>query len=135
MSAREKLGILRARAVALRERARALQDAFTDPAVRDCAGGLILGIDEELAWLDARGETHALPHLKAFLPGTTAAVALLEDVLQRVGRHPDRKALAAHPELARALEDACTEPAARRARRPGRRAQQKAGQRPTQRRA
>jgi hypothetical protein len=135
MSAREKLGILRARALALHERASVLLDAFTDPDVRDCAGRLMLGIDEELAWLDARGQTYSLPHLTAFLPGTTAAVALLEEVLQRVGRHPDKKTLAAHPELARALEDACAEPAARRARRPGVRAQRKPGQRPTQRRA
>ena len=129
MSAREKLGILRARALALRERARVLLDAFTDPDVGDCARSLMLGIDEELAWLDARGETYSLPHLKAFLPGTTAAVELLEDVLRRVGRHPDKRTLAAHPKLARALEEACAEPAARRARRPRTSAQRKTGQR------
>lgn len=120
-SSREKLALLRVRALALRERAVVLAGAFTEPALRECVARLLLGIDEEIDWLDRRGKAASLPRLQAFLPGTTATVAVLESALRRMGRHAAMKALSAMPEFARALEDACAEPAARRARPPSKR--------------
>ena len=112
---REKHRILRTRALALRERARVLEDAFLDPATRRCVEHLLLGIEEELAWLDANGDTAPLPQVAAFLPGTTDAVGLLEGVLRKDGANAGLKHALAHvPDLSRALVRASGEPAARR---------------------
>ena len=117
MAVREKHRILRTRALALRERARVLEDAFQDPAARRCVEGLLLGIEEELHWLEAHGDVAPLPAVTSFLPGTTDAVALLEGLLRRQGRNAGLKAaLATHPDLPRALVRASGEPAARRKR-------------------
>lgn len=116
MPTREKFSILRARAVRLRERARALENAFTDAAMKACIASIILGIDDTLAWLDARGDDDHLPKVDALLPGTTSAVSLLEDVLRHHGRNRELRAMVtAMPGLARALDDVAAEKAARRA--------------------
>jgi hypothetical protein len=119
---REKHRILRTRALALKDRARVLADAFLDPSTRRCVEHLLLGIDEELAWLDAHGRAAPLPTVAEFLPGTTEAIGLLERLLRQDGRGVVLKAaLIGLPDLSRALVKASAEPAARKGRtaRPG----------------
>jgi hypothetical protein len=117
VASREKIALLRVRAVALRERAAALEERFTELPVRACISDLMKGIDAELEWLDQFGATTPLPRMKTFLPGTTAAVPLLEEVLERLGTHARLHELLEVAEFAQALNAAGAESTARQARR------------------
>ena len=83
----EKRGVLRARAMGLRQRAEWLLDQFTTPATRNQVGAVIRRLDEELDRLEAETEVARLPPLRLFLPETTAWLERLFEVLRTQGRH------------------------------------------------
>jgi hypothetical protein len=87
MSRLEKLGVLRARAMALRQRAILLAGQFTAPSTRNHVEAVILRLQEELEWLDDATEAVPLPRLADFLPGTTARLEALTQLRRIHGPH------------------------------------------------
>lgn len=113
---REKHMLLRARALALRDRVVVLAYFFTHPDVQPCIAGLLRGVDDELAWLDRFGAVAPLPHVETFLAGTAVAVGLLEQFSTPDRRKISLALLLTNPALAQALADARAEAVARDAR-------------------
>jgi hypothetical protein len=87
MSRVEKLGVLRARAVALRQRAVLLVGQFTIPSTRSHVEEVILRLEEELDWLEDATETEPMPRLAHFLPETTERLEALTELLRTQGPH------------------------------------------------
>jgi hypothetical protein len=87
MSRFEKLSVLRARALALRQRAVWLAGQFTTPSTRSHVDAVILRLDDELAWLENATAAEELPRLSRFLPKTTERLEALAELLRTQGRH------------------------------------------------
>ena len=87
MPREEKRLLLRARATALRERALALVDAFTEPVMTDRVGAVLSELDDELVRLDRGTEQTPLPRLSQYLPTIAARIEALEMMLRTYGRH------------------------------------------------
>jgi hypothetical protein len=83
----EKLGVLRARAMALRQRAILLAGHFKTPSTRRQVELVILRLEEELDWLAGATEAEPLPRLPHFLPRTTARLEALTELLRIQGPH------------------------------------------------